>query len=37
MGQVRNGCGTTTRTVRATIVRSQASLATLSRVLAINP
>ena len=37
MGQVRHGCATTTHVVRAAIQRSQASLATLSRELGINP
>ncbi len=37
MGQVRHGSATTTHAVRATIQRSQASLATLSRELGINP
>jgi transposase InsO family protein len=37
MGQVRHGCATTTYAVRAAIQRSQASLATLSRELGINP
>ena len=37
MGQVRHGSDTTTRAVRAAIQRSQASLATLSRELGINP
>ena len=37
MGQVRHGCATTTHGVRAAIQRSQASLATLSRELGINP
>ena len=37
MGQVRHGCATTTHAVRAAIQRSQASLATLSRELGINP
>ncbi len=36
MGQVRHGCATTTHAVRAAIQR-QASLATLSRELGINP
>jgi transposase-like protein len=36
MGQVRHGSATTTH-VRAAIQRSQASLATLSRELGINP
>ena len=37
MGQVRPGCATTTRAVRAAIQRSQASLAQRSRELGINP
>ncbi|MFT3974956.1 MAG: IS481 family transposase [Amaricoccus sp.] len=37
MGQVRHGSATTTHAVRATIQRSQASLAQLSRELGINP
>ena len=37
MGQVRHGSATTTHAVRAAIQRSQASLATLSRDLGINP
>jgi hypothetical protein len=37
MGQVRHGSATTTHSVRAAIQRSQASLATLSRALVINP
>ncbi len=37
MGQVRHGSATTTYAVRAAIQRSQASLATLSRQLGINP
>jgi hypothetical protein len=37
MGQVRHGSATTTHAVRAAIQRSQASLATLSRELGINP
>ena len=37
MGQVRHGSATTTYAVRAAIQRSQASLATLSRELGINP
>ena len=37
MGQVRHGSATTTHVVRAAIQRSQASLATLSRELGINP
>lgn len=37
MGQVRHGCATTTHAVRAAIQRSQASLATLSGELGINP
>ena len=37
MGQVRHGSATTTYAVRAAIQRSQASLATLSRDLGINP
>lgn len=37
MGQVRHGCATTTHAVRAAIQRPQASLATLSRELGINP
>jgi len=37
MGQVRHGSSTTTHAVRAAIQRSQASLATLSRELGINP
>jgi len=37
MGQVRHGSATTTQAVRAAIQRSQASLATLSRELGINP
>ena len=37
MGQVRHGSATTTHAVRAAIHRSQASLATLSRDLGINP
>jgi len=37
MGQVRHGSATTTHAVRAAIKRSQASLATLSRELGINP
>ena len=37
MGQVRHGSAMTTHAVRAAIQRSQASLATLSRELGINP
>ena len=37
MGQVRHGSATTTFAVRAAIQRSEASLATLSRGLGINP
>ncbi len=37
MGQVRHGSATTTHAVRAAIQRSQASLATLSQELGINP
>ncbi len=37
MGQVRHGSATTTHAVRATIQRSQASLARLSNELGINP
>lgn len=37
MGQVRHGSATTTHAVRAAIQRSQASVATLSRELGINP
>jgi hypothetical protein len=37
IGQVRHGSATTTHAVRAAIQRSQASLATLSRELGINP
>ena len=37
MGQVRHGSAMTTHAVRAAIQRSQASLATLSRDLGINP
>ena len=37
MRQVRHGSATTTHAVRAAIQRSQASLATLSRELGINP
>ncbi len=37
MGQVRHGSATTPHAVRAAIQRSQASLATLSRELGINP
>jgi hypothetical protein len=37
MGQVGHGSATTTHAVRAAIQRSQASLATLSRELGINP
>lgn len=37
MGQVRHGSATTTHAIRAVIQRSQASLATLSRELGINP
>jgi len=37
MGQVRHGSATTTYAIRAAIQRSQASLATLSRELGINP
>ena len=37
MGQVRHGSATTTHAVRAAIQRSQASLATLSWELGINP
>ncbi|WP_010140769.1 IS481 family transposase [Oceanicola sp. S124] len=37
MGQVRHGSATTTHAVRAAIQQSQASLATLSRELGINP
>jgi hypothetical protein len=37
MGQIRHGSATTTHAVRAAIQRSQASLATLSRELGINP
>ena len=37
MGQVRHGSATTTHAIRAAIQRSQASLATLSRELGINP
>ena len=37
MGQVRHGSATTTHAVRAAIQRSQASLASLSRELGINP
>ncbi len=37
MGQVRHGSATTTHAVRAAIQRSQASLATLSKELGINP
>ena len=37
MGQVRHESATTTHAVRAAIQRSQASLATLSRELGINP
>jgi len=36
MGQVRHGCATTTHAIRATIQRSQASSAALSRTLGIN-
>nr|WP_254437937.1 hypothetical protein [Ruegeria arenilitoris] len=36
MGQIRQGCATTTHTIRATIQRSQASNAELSRELGIN-
>ena len=36
-GQVGHGSATTTHAVRAAIQRSQASLATLSRELGINP
>lgn len=36
MGQVRHGCATTTHAIRATIQRSQASNAELSRELGIN-
>jgi len=37
MGQVRHGSAMTTHVVRAAIQRPQASLATLSRELGINP
>ncbi|SFF39193.1 hypothetical protein SAMN05216566_14512, partial [Aureimonas phyllosphaerae] len=37
MGQVRHGSATTTHAIRAAIQRSEASLATLSRELGINP
>jgi hypothetical protein len=37
MGQVRHGSATTTHAVRTAIQQSQASLATLSRELGINP
>jgi 2,4-dienoyl-CoA reductase-like NADH-dependent reductase (Old Yellow Enzyme family) len=37
MGQVCHGSATTTHAVRATIQRSQASIAELSRELGINP
>ena len=37
MGQVRHGSATTTHAIRATIQRSEASIATLSRELGINP
>lgn len=37
MGQVRHGCATPAHTGRAAIHRLQASLATLSRGLSINP
>jgi hypothetical protein len=37
MGQICHGSATTTRSVRAAIQRSQASLAQLSRELGINP
>lgn len=37
MGQVRHGCATTTRPLKAAIQRAQASLAELSRELGINP
>ncbi len=37
MGQARHGSAKTTRAIRAAIQRSQASLATLSRELGINP
>jgi len=37
MGQIRHGSATTTHAIRAAIQRSQASLATLSRELGINP
>ena len=36
MGQVRHGCATTTPAIRATIQRSQATTAALSRELGIN-
>jgi hypothetical protein len=36
MGQVRHGCATTTHAIRATIQRSQATTAALSRELGIN-
>ena len=36
MGQIRHGCATTTHAIRATIQRSQASNAELSRELGIN-
>lgn len=37
MGQIRHGSVTATHAVRAAIQRSQASLATLSRELGVNP
>ena len=37
MGQVHDGSATTTHAVRATIQRSQTSLAQLNRELGINP
>ncbi len=36
MGQVRHGCATTTHAIRATLQRSQATTAALSRELGIN-
>ena len=36
MGQVLHGCATTTHAIRATIQRSQATTAALSRELGIN-
>lgn len=36
MGQIRHGCATTTHAIRASIQRSQASNAELSRELGIN-